>query len=212
MKVVVVGGGSLSDLDFLKERCMAADFVVAADGGAGYLHSAGLVPDVLIGDFDSVPEDVLDYCRKKGVRVSGYPAEKDYTDMELALDEAVRMGADDISILGATGSRLDHSAANIFLLYSLLQRNVRGCIEDPHNKVFLTDKKAVLKKQENCKVSLLSVSSEVTGITTSGLKYPLDGFNLKLGSARGISNEFTADEAVVDFQKGLLMIILSFEP
>ena len=213
MKAVVVGSGSLTDMDFLIEKCYWADLIIAADGGARYLYDAGLAPHILIGDFDSVPQEVLRFYRDyKGVSIIGFPKEKDFTDMELALDIAAEKGADEIAILAATGSRLDHSAANILLLYGLMKRNIKGCIEDANNRIILTDHPVKLKKQENWKVSLLSISPEVSKISTSGLMYPLHDFDLKLGSSRGISNEFTEDEAAVDFDKGLLMVVLSHEP
>ena len=213
MKAVVVGSGSLTDLDLLKERCLGADLIVAADGGARYLYDAGIVPHILIGDFDSVPREILSFYKElKCVNITGFPKKKDFTDMELALDIAAEKGANEITILAATGSRLDHSAANILLLYGLLKKNIAGCIEDAHNKVYLTEHAIQIKKQENWKVSLLSISSEVSNVTTSGLMYPLHDFNLELGSSRGISNEFTEDTAVIGFEKGLLMVVLSCEP
>lgn len=210
MRAVVVGSGDPVDQDLLKERCREADIIVAADGGGLCLYEAGIIPDILIGDFDSIPSQVLEHFRSQSrVTLRTFPVNKDYTDMELAVEAAVDGGADEICILSATGSRLDHSAGNILLLYRLLKRNIRGWIEDANNRVYLTERKMELKRLDNWKVSLIALSPEVSGLTTQGLAYPLKDYSLKLGSCRGISNEFASDTAVVSFKKGLLMVALT---
>jgi thiamine pyrophosphokinase len=210
MRAVVVGSGDPVDPELLKERCKDADIIVAADGGGLYLYEAGITPDILVGDFDSIPPKVLDYIRtQKNVTLKTFPAEKDFTDMELALDAAVDRGADEICILSATGSRLDHSAGNILLLFSLLERNIKGWVEDANNIVCITQGRMELKRLDNWKVSLISISPEVKGLTTEGLLYPLKNYTLKLGSSLGISNEFASDTAAVSFEKGLLMVVLT---
>lgn len=210
MRAVIIGSGKPVDPALLEKRCKEAGIIIAADGGGLYLYRAGIIPDVLIGDFDSIPGDVLDFFRaQKKVKLKTFPVRKDFTDMELAVETAVEMGADEICILSATGSRLDHSAGNILLLYRLLQRNIRARIEDENNLVFLTNGRIELERLENYKVSLIALSKAVRGITTEGLLYPLKGYDLKLGSSLGISNEFVADKAVVSFDEGLLLVIVS---
>lgn len=210
MKAVVVGSGDPVGPELLKERCLDADIIIAADGGGLYLYEAGIVPDVLIGDFDSILSDVLDFFRsQKKVAICSFSREKDFTDMELAVEMAVSRGADEVCILSATGTRLDHSAGNILLLYSLLQKGIRGWVEDANNRVYLTQGRMELKRLDNWKVSLIAISPEVNGVTTSGLQYPLMNDTLVLGSCRGVSNEFASDTAVISVEKGLLMVILS---
>ena len=125
------------------------------------------------------------------------------------METAADMGADEICILSATGSRLDHSVGNILILSSLLERNIKGWIEDDNNRVYLTGGRMELERLDNWKVSLISLSPEVRGLTTEGLFYPLKDYTLKRGSSLGISNEFVSETAVVSFDKGLLMVILS---
>lgn len=210
MRAVVVGSGNPVNPDLLKERCQEAKLIVAADGGGLYLYQAGVVPDVLIGDFDSIPPDVMAYfLSQKKVTLCRFSVEKDFTDMELAVELAVDRGADEICILSATGTRLDHSAGNVLLLYSLLKKGIKAWIEDANNRVYMTEKGMELKKLDNWKVSLIPVSPEVIGVTTSGLRYPLRNETLMLGSCRGISNEFASDTAAVSFESGLLLVALS---
>lgn len=97
--------------------------MIAVDGGLKGAKELGLVPDVIVGDFDSVDPAVLAFYRKMEHIVWEVPAGKDDTDTELALKRAMAMGAGEIVILGATGGRLDHMIGNIQLLYPCLQRN-----------------------------------------------------------------------------------------
>lgn len=209
MKAVVIGSGSPLNKELLKARCSEADLIIAADGGGRYLYEIGLLPHMLVGDFDSIPQHMLKFFLNRNVKIRQFSREKDYTDLELALKAAGEEGADEIIILGGIGSRFDHTAANVFLLHGLLEKNIKACLEDDHNRIFLTDRSIEIKKQENRRVSLLSISPEVTHVSTSGLAYPLRDETLHFGSSRGVSNEFAEDTACIRFEKGLLMVILS---
>lgn len=210
MKVLIVGSGSLKDPELLKKHHEGADWVIAADGGAFHLHKAGLAPDVLLGDFDSIPASILEEIRQQNhSEIMTFPTNKDFTDMELALNSAVERGADEIVILGACGSRLDHTTTNIHLLYKLLTKGIRGYIEDDNNRIYLIKDKLTIKKQDNRKVSLLPLPPHVSGLTTSGLSYPLSDATLAFGTGRGISNEFSEDTATVTLKEGLLLVFVS---
>jgi thiamine pyrophosphokinase len=210
MKALIAGSGSLSNLELLKKHYAWADLVIAADGGAEYFHNAGLMPHVLLGDFDSLPTDVLEeFKAQKDIEIKTFPANKDFTDMELALNLAVERGADEAVILGASGTRLDHTTANIHLLYKLLTNNIKGCIEDDNNLIYLINDKLTLKKQDNRKVSLLPMPPYVSGLTTQGLSYPLSDATLAFGTGQGISNEFADDTASITLKEGLLLVFVS---
>lgn len=210
MRTLVVGSGSLTDYSLLKERFNWADLVIAADGGAIHLHKAKLKPHVLLGDFDSVSDEVLKIIqREKSIEILSFPAKKDYTDMELAIDLALQRGASEFVIMGASGTRLDHTISNIHMLYMLLERNIPGCIEDDNNQVYLIKDRISLKKQEGRKVSLLAISDCVRGLTTSGLSYPLEEAVLSLGRSLGVSNEFCEEYATITIKEGLLLVLIS---
>ena len=210
MKVLIVGSGSISDSEFLKDRYSWADLVIAADGGAESLVKAGLMPQVVLGDFDSLPGVVLEEIKlNNNVEILSYPAKKNHTDMELAMNLASERGAAELVIIGGSGSRLDHTMANIMLLYNLLDNGIRGSLEDEHNQIYLINDKLTIKKQDNRKVSLLSLTPSVEGLTTKGLEYPLKEASLKFGSSWGISNEFLEDVATITLKKGLLLVFLS---
>ncbi len=208
MKALVVGSGNSPSHKLLKERYAWADLVIAADGGALYLAESNLIPHVLLGDFDSISGPVLEKMQQQSEVIS-FPTHKDYTDMELAINLAVERGAKELVLLGACGSRLDHTMGNVFLLHSLLEKDIQACVEDDHNQIYLIKDALTIKKQENRKVSLLPLSPRVEGLTTKGLAYPLCEDTLKIGINRGISNEFNDDFATISIKKGLLLVFLS---
>ena len=148
---------------------------------------------------------------QKNIEILRYPVEKDMTDSELALETAVGRGCKKIYILGAVGSRLDHSIANIFLLAKLLLKGVTGIIADERNEIFLVNDCITISQGEHAasKVSLIPFTGKVKGVSTAGLKYPLDNAELEIGSSLGISNEFSGTEAKITVQDGLLLVIVS---
>ncbi len=210
MKALIIGNGNPPSQELLKDRYAWADLVIAADGGAVHLAESGLKPHVLMGDFDSISGSILDeMVRQNQAEIITFQTHKDYTDMELAVNLAVDRGATELVLLGASGSRLDHTMGNILLLNKLLEQGIMGCIEDDHNQIYLIKDALTIKKQDDRRVSLLPLTSRVEGVTTKGLSYPLYEATLELGTNRGISNEFDNDYAEVSIKKGLLLVFLS---
>lgn len=134
-------------INYIKER--AWDYVVCADAGMRFCHSAGILPDLILGDFDSVDEESYEYFQKVcPERMERFPTHKDETDTELALLRAIDAGADAITMIGATGTRLDHVMGNIQMLKLALDRKVFCQIVDAHNRIRMVDKFAELKKSD----------------------------------------------------------------
>jgi thiamine pyrophosphokinase len=210
MKVLIVANGDLRDENLLHERYKWADLVVSADGGSRHLKKTNLKPHVILGDFDSAPGNVIEsFMNDNSIEVFTFPVKKDYTDLELAINIAIERGATEIAVLGAFGTRMDHTFANVFLLYKLLKHGIKGSIEDENNRVYLIDNKIEIKKQENFKVSLLSLSPLTEGVSTKGLLYQLDDDVLEFGTSFGVSNEFVDDIAVITVKKGILLVFVS---
>lgn len=188
------------------------DLVIAADGGLHGLHQMGILPDILLGDYDSVPAELLaQYGEDDRMIRMQYPAEKDYTDSHLAITTAIEQGAEEICILGATGTRMDHSLTNIGLLKSCLEAGVEAELVDAHNRIRMIDQQLFLRKQEQFGryVSLLPFTERVTGITLQGFRYPLQEAELELGVSRGVSNEIIEEKAEIRIRTGLLLVIES---
>ena len=209
MKVVCVCNGSISDYDKIKKYILVSDYIISVDGGAGHLRKMGIDPDILIGDFDSANSKDLDYYVNKGINVSKFPVEKDMTDSELAIEMVLELGADEVVFLGALGTRIDHSFANIMLLKKILDTGLRGSIVDEHNEIYMFNSNFSINKKEGRKLSLIPITEKVTGVSTKGLKYPLNNATMTLGTSWGISNEFEEETACVAISSGILLACLS---
>jgi len=209
MNVLIICNGNISDYSYYKKYFAEADIVICADGGADHARRFGIKPDYLIGDFDSVNNSNLNYFREIGTNILTFPAEKDMTDTELAVEFAIEKGASKVIIIGGIGTRFDHTLANVFILRKLLSLGIKGIIADENNEITLIDSSIKLQKEESSKISVLPLTSRVEGITNKGLYYKLDNFTLDMGSSRGISNEFISDTAEISIKKGLLLVIKS---
>ena len=207
-RIVIFSGGRLGQwaLDSLKPD----DYLIGADGGALFLVDHGLRPDVALGDFDSVTPDQLRNIRlNSGETLDCDPIEKDYTDTELAFRLALSKGPAHIVLLGALGTRFDHSLANVHLLKAAAEQGVDAVIADEHNVIRLVSKELLLRGSGKPYVSLLPLSPSVRGITLEGFRYPLHEATLEIGQSLGISNVLEEERGAVRIRDGLLLVIES---
>jgi thiamine pyrophosphokinase len=205
---LIVTGGEAPESAFLRERAGMARKVIAADRGAQYCLNAGVTPDLVVGDMDSLPANAYRRIRDLGVALKVHPAMKDETDTSLALEEAISLGADEVELIAATGDRFDHSLANVHLLYSALLRKVDACIVSPRQRIFLVDEAAAIRGMKGATVSLLPLTMEAGGVTLTGFRWLLQDAVMHLGNPYGISNVVTADEARVTVREGVLVVIV----
>ena len=210
-RCLIITGGPI-DLGFARSYLSGEGFdrVIAVDRGLNAAWALGIVPDVIVGDFDSAdPAALADFRRREHIVWEVHQPEKDDTDTELAIKRAAAMGAGYIVLLGATGGRLDHLLGNIHRLYPGLQRGVEACILDPGNKLYLIDGERRFKRREvwGTYISFLPLTEEVKGITLRGFKYPLTDKDIAIGTSLCISNELAADEAVITLQDGVLIVV-----
>ncbi|MCC8028390.1 MAG: thiamine diphosphokinase [Lachnospiraceae bacterium] len=213
MNTLIITGGQI-DLPFAKQQVENGswDCVISADSGLNFCREAGIWPDVILGDFDSADPDVLQYFREQcPERIRTFPAQKDETDTELAILHAIRAGADRITLLGATGSRLDHVLGNLQLLLPAMEAGAACLILDEHNRIRMTRDMLTLRKAEQFGryVSLIPFTPRVDGLTLTGFVYETEDFTLTAGNARGVSNEIRDDEARIEMKSGILLVIES---
>lgn len=215
MIISIMAGGPKKlwpDLSVYREK---TDLWVGVDRGVWSLLENDIVPQCGFGDFDSVSEDEWSMIQKKMERIKLYPPEKDETDLEIAFNWAVEQNPSEIHILGATGGRLDHFLGNIQLLQkdSILpfHKDIDMYIVDQQNTltVKMPGSYPFVKDEDKKYISLLPVTSEITGITLLGFKYPLVDARLELGSTLCVSNELISDCGNVSFEEGILMVIRS---
>ncbi|MGB9779240.1 thiamine diphosphokinase [Caldanaerobacter sp.] len=207
MKVLIISNGEIRDYEFYKSLLEEVDMVICADGGANHAYRMKIKPFLIIGDFDSVDKEILEFYQKQGVMVEKFPTMKDETDTQLALKRAIELGANEITFIGVIGDRFDHSYANLSLLLYSLKRGVKSRIINEKNEIYLIDDQIELEGEKGDLLSLLPYSGEVEGIYTKGLFYPLSGETMVMENPYGISNVFIEEKASVKIKKGLLLVI-----
>jgi thiamine pyrophosphokinase len=209
MTAVIVCNGSISNYQYFKDYFNKADLIIAVDGGAAHLKRFDVKPHLLLGDFDSISDKDLSFYKNLGIEILNFPKEKDMTDTELAVEIAIKRGCRFIIMIGALGTREDHSLSNIFILKMMLDRGVQGLIINENNEITLIKDKIELNREENMNITLLPLSERVEGVTTKGLYYPLHNATINMGSSWGVSNKFTEDKAEVTIRSGLMLVIKS---
>lgn len=205
-KGIIIINGELSDISKLRTYISPADVVIAADGGANIAVKANIIPHVVIGDLDSITPETKDFLTQNNTSFIPYPPEKDFTDSELAIQYAIEQSYDELIICGILGDRLDHMLANVFHIAQIAQKTPLTILNGNQEVTVFTGSKTI-KGVTNDTLSLIPLSQDCKGITTSGLYYKLSNENLPLGSTRGISNVFTENEAKVTCNEGTLLAI-----
>jgi len=194
-----------------KSTLAKADFVIAVDHGAHYCYQADRTPDVVIGDMDSISNELMQRLQADKVSLQQYPIEKDYTDLHLALRFAVETYPDShIALYAVTGARDDMTLANILLLAepAFVNSDIIIYGEQQSLQVITNDKFFKQNLKLNTTVSLIPLSHQVTVFATAGLKYPLHEEILYFANTRGLSNEVNAEDVVIEITAGILCIIV----
>lgn len=209
----IISGGKIED-DFacgiLQEG--EPDYVIAVDSGLEFLYRNRILPDLAVGDFDSVSSETLQYFKaQRGVTFLKLNPMKDDTDTEFAIRRAIEMGAEKIMLLGATGSRMDHVLGNIELLGIGLEHQIPIMMLDAHNRIRMVDRGIVIKKEEQfgTYVSLIPYTPKVNHVYLKGFLYPLSDYLLKGFCSIGVSNEIAGEEASIEFGEGIMIVIES---
>lgn len=195
----IIGAGDCSKLDFKKEK---QDYVIAADGGYKHLLSANIVPDILIGDFDSlktVPQDI---------EIIKLNPVKDLTDMNFATEFGIEKGYAEFVLFGALGGRIDHSLANIQLLAQLSKKGMKASIRDGNAVITaVTNGKVTFDSSFKGYVSVFAHSDVCENVNIKGLKYSLKNAALKNSFSLGVSNEFIGTNSEIEIGSGTAIIV-----
>lgn len=206
MNALVFAGGEPLDARW-RDALPDGAWVIAADSGLEHVHALGRHADVVVGDLDSVTPGDLQRARAAGSVVERHPADKDATDLELALHAAKRSGATHVTVVGAGGGRLDHFLANVLLFASPEWEtlDLHALIGGAH--VAVVRGRTELHGAAGSLVSLLASAGPARGVTTTGLRWPLTDDELRPGSTRGVSNEMTGTLAAVSLSYGVLLAV-----
>lgn len=210
-EVFIFTGGILTE-SLLSEINLDDGIKIGVDYGAKWLIDHEIIPDYFIGDFDSVDEIFLEDIKKNySDKLHISLSEKDETDTELAMRLAVSLTSRQITIIGGIGTRLDHVLGNVHVLLQSEKLNIPSSIIGTKNRIqlILPKQKKKIYKSKYTYVSLLPFSEIVEGITTEGLKYPINNGRMEIGTPYGISNELIESKGTISIEKGILLIIES---
>ena len=206
--VVVVAGGVVEPPHRKTAHAIPAGTpVVAADSGLERARELGLEVTIAIGDFDSASPEAVSAAEASGTRVERHPAEKDATDLELALDAALGLRPKRIVVLAVIGDRLDH----LFSLFQLLGASRYAGVDLDADiglaRVHVIRGERVLSGRPGELLSLFALHGPAEGVRTEGLAYPLDGETLDPASSRGVSNVFVEETATINVKHGVVLAV-----
>jgi len=197
--VAIVANGQINSPEILRPLILSHDSVVAVDGGLKHCHKMNITPNLIIGDFDSCPQEILQLYRS--IPKLTLHTEKDETDLEVA----IKGEEGKISLFGAWGNRIDHSIGNLILL---TRWPGKVSIETETESIFAIDTSVKIKCYKDQILSLIPINGPVTGIYTRGLKWELRNATMDLNFI-GISNVCLSNEVEISAKSGSLVCCLN---
>ena len=210
MKVLIVGGGNEPSGKLLEDYSKKVDKIIGVDRGCSYLLKNNIYPHYIVGDFDSINRDDIKKLEIDSIKKFKYNCEKDSTDSDIAIKIALKMEFAEIYMMAMTGSRLDHSFANLGLLSKANSAGAKAYIINETNKIYLLEERSKIKKDNSYRyISFLAYCDKVENFNIKNAKYDLENYTLYLGDNRTVSNEFLEEDIEVEFTKGKILVIFS---
>jgi thiamine pyrophosphokinase len=207
-QVLIIASGEMRESTVHRVLKTPFDEVIAVDGGADHCRLWGFKPDVIVGDLDSLSPANLAFFTESGVLIERHPAQKDETDLELAIRCAIRRNAEFLVLVGVLGGRMDMTIANTLLLAAPSFSHPRMEIWDGESTArILRPPVNVIAGQPGDTLSLIPIGGDASGLGTEGLVYPLKDETLRLGDSRGISNLFSETRAAIKINAGSLLAV-----
>lgn len=211
---IIISGGrvDLYSLQGIMDRHLESSRVIAVDKGIETCNKIGIVPDVIVGDFDSASKVTVGVYRKmakkmRSIQFVDLDTHKDFTDTHVAIMHAMEEGATDIYISGATGTRLDHTMANIGLLKECADKGVNAYIEDDHNVITMINSSAGISRLEGYDyISFIPYGGCVTGVTLTGFEYNVENRTFEIGDSLGVSNRVVSEDARIEIEDGYMIV------
>lgn len=208
MRAFIYTGGTV-DPSGITERPEEGDLIIAADSGYRNAALLGVKPTVLLGDFDSLPRKELNDAAD-GAEVLTVPSEKDFTDTQMAVETAVKRGANELYVIGGLSGRLDHTLSNLAIIRDMKASGARVVITDGKNRVrYLHNDSIIIMRSTYKYISLIALGEKVKGVSVEGCKYPLKNATLTDRYQYAVSNEIEGNCAFISVKKGELLIIES---
>lgn len=222
--VCIIMNGKINDYTNIKEKIINGnyDYLICSDGGANHSYNMVLVPDYVVGDFDSIDKKIFEFYNEVGVYYhhkdnkdkkvifKKFPSKKNETDTELSILLAKDLGACKIDLFGALGGRVDHQIANINILYYIKSLGIFPRIITEDETIYIVNNEQL--KIENSKdsiVSIIPLKNDALGVSLYGFEYNLDNFDIKFSSPIGISNIITEDTCEIKVKDGCLLVFVN---
>lgn len=207
MKTMIIAHGDSIKQETISKELENVDFIICADGGAEYAFKNAIVPNYLMGDFDSIDSSVYNYYYNNNVIIEKFPVEKDYTDTELCIKKAMSLGSTEIVIIAGVGSRIDHSLGNIGLLHFCSKNGIRGYIVSSMATIYHCMNEITIEGEVGDTISIIPFNGDAVGLCTVGLKYSLSDAKITFGSPLGISNIMIEDKCTIKLKSGEILVI-----
>lgn len=210
MKICILLNGEIKDYEYINKIILNNnyDYIIGSDGGANHAYKMNIVPDYIIGDLDSINNNIIDYYKNKNVKFEKFPTKKDETDTELCIELSKKLQAKEIHLIGALGGRIDHTIANINLLYYIRKRGIKPKIISDKEEIYIAMCEEVnVYGEVGNTISIIPIKSDAKGISLKNLEYPLDNYNMEFSSPLGISNVMIDTYCSVKVNEGTLIII-----
>lgn len=202
---LIILKGEKPNLKMVKNLQQNTDYIICADGAIQFCEEINLIPNLVIGDFDSIPEKSINKLQKvEYLKVN----DQDTTDGEKALLYCLNHGFNHVNIIGGFGGRVDHSLYNIELLKKFYKRGLKINSYSATERVFITRERAQFEEETGTRLSFFPIFGKVNQLFSRGLKWTLDGATLEFGLASSISNEICSSPAEITFQDNELLIVL----
>lgn len=199
MRSVIFGNGSITDYERIRSYLRNDDYIICADGGIRHAKMLGILPDLLIGDFDSSDPS------ESSVKKIKFPVRKDFTDSEICMKYALEMGYDEILFIGMSGTRADHTLTNMLLI----SKCPNGAMIDDNNEIYYLKDRIKIENRKGKTLSIIPVKGNMCGITTAGLDYPLFDETLYFGESRGNSNVIIDDTCEITIKSGEGLVFIN---
>ncbi|QSX06854.1 thiamine diphosphokinase [Sedimentibacter sp. zth1] len=207
MKAIIIANGTYLKKELFNKIYDKKDFIICADGGLNYIDNLNIIPNLIVGDFDSVNKDILH--KYNNVETVKYKPEKDYTDTELAIEKAIEFGFKEILLVCATGTRLDHTMANVLLIEKYIKETISIRLIDNNNYIQPLVQNKTINICKNCFVSIIPLTDYIQIDSLEGFKYPLLDRTVNRGSTLCISNEIVSETAEIKISHGIGLLIIS---
>ncbi|MGL6105347.1 thiamine diphosphokinase [Romboutsia sp.] len=210
MKICIVLNGEIKDYKATKGIMLkeSYDYIICADGGANHTYKMNIVPHYIIGDLDSIDSNIIKHYKECNVKFEKFPTKKNETDSEICIYLAETLKAKEIHLIGALGGRIDHTIANINLLYYIKNKGIIPKIISEKEEMYIAmNEEITISGEKGNIISVIPTNGDAKGVTLKHLEYPLERHCMKFSVPLGISNVMTKDICSIRVDEGSLIIV-----